>query len=138
MSIRPCSMCRRRVPGKLCSAYWAWFTADGERVAWKQKLCQACLLSHFQVILRSASSASMDGLMCPGCGGTSETDLDPVFLILYLPKSDPREFELNTDAACAAKIRVSIVDHGDRLENRELESRGPSTPSNDPWAELEL
>lgn len=80
----------------------------------------------------------MEELTCPGCGGTSGTDLDPVFLVLYLPKSDPREFELNTDAACAAKIRGSIVDLGERLENREPESRGPSTPANDPWADLEL
>jgi hypothetical protein len=138
MSIRPCHLCRQRVPGKLSSAYWAWFLADGERVAWRQRLCMPCLTNHFLPILRNASSTSMDVSTCPACGGSSESDSDPVFLVLYLPKTDPKEFELNTFAACAAKTRGSIFELGERLPNRQAEVRGPSSDALDPWAELEL
>lgn len=138
MSIRPCHLCQKRVPGRLSSAYWAWFLADGERVAWRQRLCMPCLTSHFLAILRNASSDSTASLTCPACGGSSESDSDPVFLVLYLPKTDPREFELNTDAACAAKIRANIFELGERLANRQVEARGPSSDASDPWAELEL
>lgn len=64
--------------------------------------------------------------------------MDPVFCVLYLPKTDPTEFELNTDAACAASLRSNIFGHGERLENREAVLRGPSTDSPDPWSALEL
>lgn len=138
MSIRPCSLCKQRVRGKLAAAYWAWFLADGERSAWKQRLCNECLSGTFAPILRNASSTSMDVATCPACGGSSENDADPVFLILYLPKQDPREFELNTDAACAAKIRGNIVELGERLANRQVESRGPSTLDDGAWDALEL
>ena len=138
MSRFPCSMCNQRVVGKLSSAYWAWFTADEERIAWKQKLCLGCLSNHFLPTLRNVNSDLTGPSICPACGGTSADDADPVYLVLYLPKADPREFELNTCAACAAKIRVSIVGQGERLENREAVVRGPSSQGPDPWAELEL
>jgi len=138
LSIRPCSLCQHRVPGKLSTAYWAWFVGDNERIAWKQRLCLPCLGTTFAEILRNAKSASMESITCPACGGQSEADMDPVFCVLYLPKRDPEEFELNLDAACAASLRSNIFEHGERLENRERELRGPSTDSPDPWAELEL
>ena len=138
MSIRPCSLCAKRVPGKLSSVYWAWFVGDNERIAWKQRLCLPCLGSTFAETLRNAKSASMEDITCPACGGASEADMDPVFCVLYLPKSDPAEYELNLDAACAASLRSNIYGHGERLENRERELRGPSTDSPDPWSALEL
>lgn len=138
MSIRPCHLCKRRADGKLASAYWAWFLADGERVAWRQRLCMPCLTSTFLTVLQTSKSASMEEPTCPVCGGSSEHDSDPVFLVLYLPKQDPREFELNTDAACAAKIRGNIFELGERLANRQAQVRGPSPDDGDPWAELEL
>lgn len=138
MSIRPCSLCSKRVQGKLATAYWAWFVGENERIAWKQRLCLPCLSTTFAAILRNAKSALTEDITCPACGGQSEVDMDPVFCVLYLPKTDPQEFELNTDAACAASLRSSIFEHGERLANREAELRGPSTNSPDPWTALEL
>lgn len=138
MSLRPCSVCNERVPGKLATAYCAWFLTDGERTAWKQKLCSGCLVEQYKPLLQNGSSTSPGSLTCPGCGGSSETDLDPVYLTLYLPKSEPKEFELSMCAACAAKIRVVMQLGAVKLENREAGLRGPSTSSPDPWSTLEL
>jgi hypothetical protein len=138
MSRRKCDLHGERISGKLASCYWAWFLADGKRVAWRQLLCSPCLSEHFAAILRNTSSASMDVNTCPGCGGSSESDLDLVYLSLYLPKQVERTYELNTDAACAAKIRGSIVDHAERLPDRSSETRGPSPDDEDPWSDLEL
>lgn len=138
MSIRPCSLCNKRAKGKLASAYWSWFTAANERIAWRQLLCSPCLTSTFGPILRKSSTDSTGEATCPGCGGSLADDVDPVFLSLYLPKQEALEYELDTDAACAAEIRGSIVDHGERLANRQLEVRGPSPLAEDPWAEFRL
>jgi hypothetical protein len=92
VSIRPCSLCGHRVPGKLASAYWAWFVGDGDRVAWKQRLCLPCLTSTFAETLRNAKSGLTGDITCPVCGGQSEADMDAVFCVLYLPKTDPQEF----------------------------------------------
>lgn len=65
--------------------------------------------------------------------------MDPVFLTLYLPKQDVREYELATDAACAAFLRTSIVDKGTKLEDRRGTSGPPTTgPTDDPWSDLDL
>jgi hypothetical protein len=138
MSRFPCSLCSARIMGKPASLYWAWFLADDTRNAWKQRLCIECFSQTFLPILQTINSDSMDAFTCPACGGSSETDLDAVYLNLFLPKQEMREFELNTDAACAAKIRGNIVDHGERLPNRGVEVRGPSSLPQDPWADLEL
>lgn len=138
MSIRPCHGCKQRVRGKLSSLYWAWFLADDQRVAWKQNLCLGCLSDQVLPILRNINSDLTENATCPACGGSSADDADPVFLILYLPKQIEREFELNTDAACAAKIRANIVAAGERLEDRSPSGRGPTPQADDPWTALEL
>lgn len=136
MSRRPCNLCDKRIIGKLASAYWSWYTADNKRVAWRQLLCSQCLISTFGPTLRTSSADSTDISICLACGGALGDDLDLVFLTLYIPKQDQREYELNLDAACAAKIRLSIVDLAEPLANRGPELRGPSTPANDPWSDF--
>lgn len=138
MSPRPCDLCGQRFPGKPASLYWAWYVNGEDRVAWRQRLCQPCLSRHFAQIFRSSNSTSTDGLTCPACGGSSENDLDAVFCVLYLPKQTEREYELNTDAACAAKIRVNIWERGERLPDRSSPGRGPSPDAHSPWDDLDL
>jgi len=108
-------------PGKekLASLYWAWFRADGVRVAQKQRRCPDHAKERLQVILQHAGDDSGDLSLCPGCGGDSASDLDPVFLTLYMPRQEQRTFELGTCSACAAEIRISALEGAEPLKDRQ-------------------
>jgi hypothetical protein len=135
MSAYVCSGHGARVAGKLASLYSAWFNADGVRTAWRQRLCADCVSERLGVILRSASQQSQDVTACPACGADSSKDPDPIYLTLYLPKQDPREYALTTDAACAAKLRVGLQERAEKLPNRLNGSGGGgSNRDDDNWA----
>lgn len=139
MSPLPCSVCRQRAPGKLASAYWAWFNADGSRSAWKLRYCLGCAGDNLSQLLgRSLGSDQMDSVFaCVSCGASAETDSDPIYVTLYLPGKEPMEVALQLDAACAAKLRIPITTKGERLPDRGGVVRGPS-PSTSAWDALGL
>ena len=139
MSVYPCSVCRQRKPGKLASAYWAWFLADGGRSAWKLRYCPACansVLSPLFETLREMDGTS-DVFACVSCGASASEDSDPIYLTLYLPGKEPMEYALQLDSACAAKLRIPITQSGERLPDRGGVVRGPS-PSTSAWDALGL
>jgi hypothetical protein len=138
VSIRPCHLCHKRVRGKLASLYWAWYLADNVRVAWRQNLCLDCLTEAFSTLFKSAAAADENSDTCPNCGTKCGDDIDPLFAVLYLPGSEQREYELELDAACAAKVRLLVVDQGDRLTDRAGRGSGPTPPTDNRWAELGL
>lgn len=133
---RPCSGCAEKKPGKYASLYWAHFNGNGERKAWRQNLCRECLVDTFASLLQSTNSGLTDVPTCPACGGTSTGDMDPVFLTLYLPKTDPKEYELATCAACAAKLLPLTEAGATPLENRSATPGAPSPTVSQPWADL--
>lgn len=139
MSVFPCSVCRQRKPGKLATAYWAWFLADGERSAWKLRYCPADAQTALLQLLTSLHG--MDGtsevFACISCGADASTDSDPMYLTLYLPGKEPMEYALQLDGACAAKLRIPITTKGERLPDRGGLVRGPS-PSASAWDALGL
>jgi hypothetical protein len=139
VSVHPCSVCRARKPGKLASAYWAWFNADGARIAWKLRYCLDCAQRHLPILSSSFSAAegTSDVFACVSCGASSEEDSDPIYCTLYLPGKEPMECALQLDSACAAKLRIPITSHGDRLPDRGGVVRGPS-PSIAAWDALGL
>jgi len=139
MSVYPCSVCRLRRPGKLASAYWAWFLADGARSAWKLRYCPACAPEALSIVLQ-ASRLSEDNssvFACVSCGADSSEDSDPMYLTLYLPGKEPMEYALQLDGACAARLRIPITTQGDRLADRGGVVRGPS-PLASTWDALGL
>jgi hypothetical protein len=139
MSVYPCSVCRGRKPGKLASAYWAWFLADGSRSAWKVRYCHACAAENLSALfsrLREMDGTS-DVFACLSCGANASEDSDPIYLTLYLPGKEPEEIALQLDGACAAKLRIPITTHGERLPDRGGVVRGPS-PSTSAWDALGL
>ncbi len=139
MSVYPCSVCRQRKPGKLCSAYWAWFLADGERSAWKLRYCPADAESHLLALLTKLREAdgTSHAFACVSCGANAAEDSDPIYLTLYLPGKEPQEYALQLDSACAAKLRIPITQSGERLPDRSGVVRGPS-PSISAWDALGL
>lgn len=137
MSVYPCSVCKQRKPGKLATAYWAWFLADGERSAWKLRYCPADAQDALLSLLTRLheQGATSEVFACVSCGADASTDSDPMYLTLYLPGKEPMEYALQLDSACAAKLRSPITTQGERLPDRGGLVRGPS-PSNTAWDAL--
>jgi hypothetical protein len=136
MSVYPCAGCGQRVPGRLASIYSAWFLADGSRTAWKQRLCAPCVRSSLRNMLASAADSTSAVTACPACGSESASDLDPIYLTVYLPKRDPREFALTTCGPCAVRLRLSLQDRAERLPDRNGGDTGRSNrDEDDPFAE---
>jgi hypothetical protein len=139
VSVFPCSVCRQRKPGKLATAYWAWFLADESRSAWKVRYCPACAEQHLSALFNQLRE--MDGTLsvfaCVSCGASAETDSDPIYLTLYLPGKEPQEIALQLDSACAARLRIPITTSGERLPDRGGVVRGPSSSTSD-WDALGL
>jgi hypothetical protein len=139
VSVFPCSVCRQRKPGKLATAYWAWFLADESRSAWKVRYCPACAEQHLSELF--SQLREMDGTLsvfaCVSCGASAETDSDPMYLTLYLPGKEPQEIALQLDSACAAKLRIPITTSGERLPDRGGVVRGPSSSTSE-WDALGL
>jgi len=139
MSVYPCSVCKRRMPGKLAAAYWAWFLADGSRSAWKVRYCHGCAADHLSLLLKSLREMGSleDVFACVSCGADASTDSDPIYLTLYIPGREPTECALQLDAACAAKLRIPITAQGDSLADRGGLVRGPSSTTT-AWDKLGL
>lgn len=139
VSVLPCSSCRQRKPGKLASAYWAWFLADGSRSAWKVRYCPECAAASLSTLF--AKLREMDGtsdvFACVSCGASASKDSDPCYLTLYLPGKEPTEIALQLDTACAAKLRIPITEIGERLPDRGGLVGGPP-PSATAWDALGL
>lgn len=121
-----CAGCGTRLGGKLASLYWAWFRADGERTAWKQRLCAICTGTRLGTLLAHSTEDSSALTMCPACGADASTDLDPIYLTVYPPKRERLDFELTTCAPCAARIRSAAQENAEKLANRSLPSSDDS------------
>jgi len=139
MSVLPCSVCRQRKPGKMASAYWAWYLADGGRSAWKLRYCVACFRQEVGSLLTTLRGlGEMDSpSACVSCGAETKDDSDPIYLTLYLPSREPEEFALLLDAACAAKLRSPLTTTGERLPDRGGVVGGPP-PSTTAWDTIGL
>jgi NAD-dependent SIR2 family protein deacetylase len=129
VSAIPCSCHRTKHPGKLAVAYWAWFLADGSRSAWKVRYCLDGAEEHLKAILAASQELrdSMEVFACTSCGASAESDSDPIYCTLYLPRREPMEVAVQLCAACAAKLRIPIVEMGARLPDRMAGMRGPSS-----------
>lgn len=129
MSLIPCDFCRQRVPEKLSQVTWAWYRADGERVAYRQRLCLTCFAT--KVLPLDKPLDFENGLTCPLCGIDVEHDMDQNYMTSYLPGSGKYQLEIPTCGACAVKVREVAQTGAERLENRRVEgpsdSPGPST-----------
>lgn len=129
MSKYACSVCHGKVLGKIAVGYWAWFDAKGQRSAWKVRYCVECATKNlrFLFILPPQVSESMDIFTCALCGAGIQDDSDPVWLTLYVPGQEPREWELQLDGPCAVRIRAPLVSSGEKLADRSSQVRGPSS-----------
>ena len=126
MSLIPCDSCGKRVPEKLCQTTWAWYTPEGLRVAYRQRLCTACFVSQ---VLPYDVPLDMDALTCPGCHISTDRDMDPVYATAYVPGSGKLQLELPTCAACAPILREHAQVGAQRLGDRERVEGPGASPS---------
>jgi len=135
----PCSQHGGRVPGKLASVYWRWFDQEGESVGWKQRLCVDCSRDGLKSLLAHASDPSLDVSVCPACGSDSSKDMEPIFITVFTPGSEGREFQLTTCSGCATNVKSSAMVRAERLPDRgrsrgAMAPREPEDPFGDLWA----
>lgn len=136
MSFKPCAVHGSRITGKLATLYSAWFLADGSRTAWKQSICAPCLRDLLAPILQAAGDNSSDVSVCPACGADSSEDLDPIYLNLYLPKQDGKEFALPTCSSCAVAFRLRLQGGATKLPDRSGQSPTASVADQAEWGDL--
>src|SRR6476646_10764788 len=127
MSAFPCSVHGHKVDGRLASLYSAWFLADGSRSAWKQRICAPCVRQELGRLLAHAAEDNSAVTVCPACGSDSATDLDPIYLTLYLPKQEAREFALTNCSTCAVTLRVRLQVGAEKLPHRDGFNSGRSS-----------
>ena len=136
-NLNVCSFCRQRPPGKLATGYWSWFNADGSRVCWKLVYCPECAREHLfgsSSVLQTAAQ-TQDLSACVSCHSEVQDAMDPVWLTLYLPGKERTDIGLPLDAACAARLRIPLTTHGQKLRDRQPGSnRG--APAVDAWAAI--
>jgi hypothetical protein len=138
MSLFPCSACGARRPGKLSNATWAWWNADNERSAWRQRLCVDCYVANVATIEQSTRD---DPMNCPVCHTDAGEQMDPCYLTIYIPGVGPMRLEMATCAPCAVEIRNRALVGAEKLPDRRTESvgqgPGPQTdPATSVWQQL--
>lgn len=128
MSLFPCSACKERKPGKFANVTWAWWTADQQRTAWRQRLCLDCYVA---TIVPLQVTIDAEPLSCPACHSDPGDDMDPTYVTAYVPGVGPERLEMATCAPCAVGVRIRAQEGAEKLPDRLLESRGqdpgPST-----------
>jgi hypothetical protein len=127
MSLIPCDACHQRVPEKLCQCTWAWYRADGQRVAYRQRLCTACFAT--TVLPLDKDLDYVNGLTCPACGIGTDEDMDPCYCTAFIPGQGKIQLELATCASCAVTIRQRAQVGATKLEDARVEGPSDSSPS---------
>lgn len=134
MSVYPCSSCGQRQKGRLATTYNAWFLESGDRECWRQRLCVSCVTLLAASLLGSVSENSSDVTACPACGKDSSQSLSPIYLVVYLPKQEPREYALTTCDSCATTWRESLSAGAKKMADREGAEVGAPTSASAAWA----
>lgn len=136
MSFYPCSNCGQRVPGKLATVYSNWFEGEGNRVAWRQRLCVDCLTGLMGSLKAGDSADSSLLTVCPMCGKDSSQDLSGIFLTIYPPKQSEREYALTTCVSCADSLQKLLQTGADPLRDRSAGAAAPADAPQSAWSQI--
>lgn len=129
----PCAGCSQLVKGKLATVYSAWFNTQGEREAWKQRFCAPCLMQAMDALKALASENLSDLIVCVSCGANSSESINAIYLNVYLPKQEGREYALPMCDSCASSARELLQVNASKLPDRGNQSKG-----DDPWSSITL
>jgi hypothetical protein len=130
MPLVRCAECNRRTDDQPSQVTFAWRRADLVRVAYRCRLCRACLAERCAHVLRRYEGE--ERLTCPGCGIDTEDDFDAVFTTAYIPSYGKVAGEAPFCGACAAIYRNWVLDKCQLLEDTLGATGGPQQhPSGD-------
>jgi hypothetical protein len=135
---KTCDSCQQQGTEKPSSLYWAWNRADGQRVAYLQKLCFTCFCTTFLPLI----APSLEPLLaCPACGISTADGYDAVYVKVFVPGAVPYTLEMPLCDPCAADVRSRAQRGARQLEDREAGSlgaaRGPQpVTATQTWASL--
>lgn len=124
--VKTCTSCAGTQREALFWTVGAWQRADGVRVAYKHKLCLACVSARVAPLQVHSDE---QGMTCPNCGIDTSQDYDAVYLS-WIPKGvGVLQAELPFCGACAAMWRSWFIEHAEELadRNRVVEGR-PDAP----------
>lgn len=124
MSLKLCSVCQERIPGKPGTVYWAWNRADNSRVCYKQSLDVTCFAMNV-VPLQVAAESPL--LICPMCHADTTHDMDAIYMTVCIPGHDCANVELPTCGPCAVEVRNTAMMNAELMPDRGsgLGGRGP-------------
>ena len=127
-----CGYCDKPTRGPLASVYWAWFSPDHERIAYRVKYCPAHAKSILNPLFLSWLSRVEEdfGQLCLTCGELLEQDDATLWARVYLPGQEERNIDAEQCASCMAKISADLIEHGQKLKNR---SAFAPARANDAW-----
>jgi|GEM_PF-3534967 len=129
--LTPCSFCgEHRAGEKLSNATWAWWRADNERVAWRQRLCVGCYVTNVSPLEQGCAEEPYD---CPVCHTAPGEAVDPTYLTIFIPGWGRRRLEMATCGPCAVEVRNRAQVGSRKLDDRRLQSEGQDPgPQTDP------
>lgn len=125
MKLARCQGCGQRSDAKYVSAYLAWFNQEGDRVAYKSRLCMNCFNEH--LLPYAFVQEPSDELRCPSCGIGTETDYQAVYGKVYIPGYEPEDVEIPFCESCRVVFSAWVVEHSGALEDRRRADIGPTT-----------
>lgn len=139
MILKTCVACKDTQKDPLTWVVWAWNRADGERVAYKQRLCLTCVATR---LIPLYTACELPAQNCPNCGIDTSEDMDPMYAA-FIPRGVGKlNIEAPMCAPCAAQLRLFAQTGAEKLEDREASSRGqdmaPRYGSLDTWRSLGL
>jgi hypothetical protein len=122
VNLQPCSACRKRPAEKLSQVTWAWNPEPQTRVAYRQRLCQACFIER---VMQLDKEVPQEGaLACAACGIDLEHGMSPVYATAYLPGIGKYRLDIPLCEPDAQIVRNWAQENAELLAERESGSRG--------------
>ncbi len=132
--MNPCSNCHKRPPGKLATAMWRWFETEDRSVGYRCRFCVLCLTELMGSLKAGVSADSSLFSVCPRCGRDSGENQSPIWLWLYVPKQQSREYALTTCTSCAESLREFVQACGEMLPERGVGAAAPTSTPESEWS----
>lgn len=116
MIVKTCSQCGETQKESLCWTVAAWQTGDGQRVAYKQKLCLTCQAGKLAPLQVHSDN---EGMLCPACRKDTAQDYDAVYLT-WIPKGvGMLQAELPFCNVHAAEFRIWFKEGALELDDQD-------------------
>jgi hypothetical protein len=122
VNLLPCSGCRKRPTEKLSQVTFAWNPEPQKRVAYRQRLCQACFVERVIVLDKEVPLAG--ALACAACGIDVEHDMSPIYMTAFIPGVGKYRLDIPMCEPDALIVRERAKENAELLPERDAQSRG--------------